>query len=310
MKKTNPSYALRNSWQKGQTTYEKPVMGDPLAVIYNEGFWRVNKVSPLYNLEYNDIKLKQYASKIRQSVVSNVSTTSTKYSVQFEAQPYLKYCEEDADGLMIQVTSCSENNNNNLKVVYTAILLSWGVKSYMDNATHLLCMLERGEQRLGTAVKAALQNTFDCTIKGFHFTQTQLLYLGFSFVENGSPRCNDPFTLCYTDPQSELREKLTLTCNAGDMLVVWNRVTDEVSTSREQVKWAYQILKTQFFHMIGMDITKFELLDVKLPQAEIKYNGVVKMKTPELVNCVLTILNEISSDLVISSDASVSSSSS
>lgn len=49
--------------------------------------------------------------------------------------------------------------------------------------------------------------------------------------------------------------------------------------------------------MITLDITIFDLCEVALPKAEIRNNGVVKMKTPELVNSVFTVLNKITSNL-------------
>lgn len=74
-----------------------------ISVIYNEGQWRLNKVSPMYNLQYSALKLKQYASKIRQALVSSVSANTLKYTVTVEEQPHLKYCEEDANGIVVRV---------------------------------------------------------------------------------------------------------------------------------------------------------------------------------------------------------------
>lgn len=58
--------------------------------------------------------------------------------------------------------------------------------------------------------------------------------------------------------------------------------------------------------MIMLDITVFDLCKVSLPRAEVKNNGTVKMKTPEIVNCVFSVLNEICK---MSTDNDVSSSS-
>lgn len=74
-------------------------------------------------------------------------------------------------------------------------------------------------------------------------------------------------------------------------------VKDEVNRESESVKLTYQILQNQIYHMITLDITVFDLCEVLLPKAEVKSNGVVKMKTPEIVNSVFTVLNDISSSL-------------
>lgn len=76
------------------------------AVIYNENQWRISRVSPLYKLEYKAVKLKQYGTKVRQAIVSSVTTnTPTKYTVQFEIRPNLVYTEEDAPGLLVKLLS-------------------------------------------------------------------------------------------------------------------------------------------------------------------------------------------------------------
>lgn len=54
--------------------------------------------------------------------------------------------------------------------------------------------------------------------------------------------------------------------------------------------------------MIMLDITVFDLCEVKLPKAEVKNNGIVKMKTPEVVNCVFTVLNDIN-DILADTDS-------
>lgn len=54
------------------------------------------------------------------------------------------------------------------------------------------------------------------------------------------------------------------------------------------------MLQNQIFYMIELDITVFDLCEVNLSKAEVKSNGVVKMKTPEIINSVFTVLNEIS----------------
>lgn len=72
--------------------------------------------------------------------------------------------------------SSSQDKNNKSKVSYAAILLSWGINVSVDSATHLPYMLERGEQRISTAVKTTLQTIFDCQIKQFSFTQVFFLH--------------------------------------------------------------------------------------------------------------------------------------
>lgn len=71
-------------------------------MIYNEGQWRLSRVSPLYNLQYDAVKLKQYSSKIRQEIICGaIASSTTKYTVKFEEQPDLKYSENDSNGLMV-----------------------------------------------------------------------------------------------------------------------------------------------------------------------------------------------------------------
>lgn len=75
-------------------------------MIYNEGLWKINKVSPLYNLQYNGIKLKQYGSKILQALVSSLQMSNTaKYTVVLEELPLLKYSEEDSSGILVSTFS-------------------------------------------------------------------------------------------------------------------------------------------------------------------------------------------------------------
>ncbi|XP_032519429.1 uncharacterized protein LOC116771647 [Danaus plexippus] len=268
------------------------VINDPLAVIYNEGLWRINKVSPMHNLQYSEIKLKQYAFKIRQTFVSTVATNvSQKYTVQVENLPLLKFSEEDSNGLMITVSSTTQDNKT--KLVYSAILLSWGVSVNINDAIHLPYMLDRGEQRVGTTVKNTLQTLFDCNIKQYNFTQHQLLQFGFSFIEHDTSRSTDPFVLIYKTPQVNFKDKLTLTFDVGDLHIIWNGIKEEVNRESEQVTLAYQILQNQIYHTLTLDITVFDLCEVILSKAEVKSNGVLKMKTPEIVNAVFTVLNEI-----------------
>ncbi|CAB3257016.1 unnamed protein product [Arctia plantaginis] len=300
-------YRSESAWQCDNNASTRNVISsDPLAVIYNEGVWRFNKVSPLYNLQYNTVKLKQYATKIRQALVSAVQTSSSmKYVVQIEEQVNLKYSEDEASGLVINVLSSTQDNSKS-KVSYSAFLLSWGVSISLDNATHLPYMLERGEQRIGTAVKATLQTIFDCNIKQFCFTQQQLLQFGFNFVEKDSSRSTDPFTLIYRTPQVDHKDKMNLSFEVGDIHIIWNGVKEEVEKKSDLVTLAYQMLQNQIFYMIMLDITVFDLCEVSLPRAEVKSNGTVKMKTPEIVNCVFTVLNEICK---INTDKDLSSSS-
>ncbi|KAJ8717848.1 hypothetical protein PYW07_005778 [Mythimna separata] len=285
-------YRPEPAWQRDNNSIARN--GDPLAAIYNEGTWRLNKVSPLYNLQYSTVKLKQYASKIRQALVGAIAAnSSTKYVVQIEEQANLKYCEDDASALHINVLSSTPDKNAKSKISYAAILLSWGISVTVDQATHLPYMLERGEQRVGTAVKNTLQTIFDCQIKQFCFTQQQLLYFGFNFVEYDSSRSTDPFTLTYRTPQVDHKDKLNLSFEVGDIQLIWNGIKNYEAKKSDIVTLAYQNLQNQIFEMLLLDITVFDLCEVSLPRAEVKSSGVVKMKTPEIVNCVLTVLNEI-----------------
>ncbi|CAH2042282.1 unnamed protein product, partial [Iphiclides podalirius] len=269
------------------------VINDPLAVIYNEGHWRLSKVSPLFNFQSNAIKLKQYASKIRQAIVQSISASSEiKYTVVLEVQPYLKYSEQDSDGFMITVSS-SQENKNKLKMVYNSIFLSWGPSSRVADAIHLPYLLERGEQKIGTAVKTSVQNMFDCNIKQFTFTQHQLLQFGFNLVEIDTSRSADPFTFCYRT-QADHKNKLTLTFEISDVQILWNGIKEEFPKSSEQAILAYQVLQNQIFYSAQLDVTALDLCEVNISKAEVKANGTIKMKTPEIVNCVFTVLNEIS----------------
>ncbi|KAM3963337.1 uncharacterized protein ACR2FA_002705 [Aphomia sociella] len=272
--------------------------GDPLSIIYNEGQWRLNKVSPLFNLQYNALKLKQYSSKVRQTLASTVtSNASTKYTVQFEEQPLLKYIEEDPSGLMITVSSTSENSTKS-KVAYVAILLSWGVNINLSSATHLPYLLERGEQRVGTAVKSILQTMFDCNIQQYIIRQHQLLQFGFSFLECDTSRNSDSFTLVYKTPQVDHKDKLNLSFDIGDVRIIWKGVQDYDENRSELANMAYHVMQNQIFYMMTLDVTVLDLCEIILPKAEVKTSGIVKMKTPEVVNSVFMVLNDISSSAI------------
>ncbi|XP_028158138.1 uncharacterized protein LOC114351219 [Ostrinia furnacalis] len=302
------SYGQEPSWQRDDNMYQNNiVVSDPLAIIYNEGLWRLNKVSPMYNLQYGALKLKLYASKIRQSLVSSVAANTLKYTVTIEEQPHLKYSEEDANGIVVTVSSTQENNAKT-KVAYSAIFVSWGVSCAVDGATHLPYMLEKGEQRVGTAVKAFMQTMFDCHIHQFVFTQRQLLEFGFTFIESDTSRTSDQFTFIYKTPRVDHKDKLKLSFDIGDVHIIWNGIKEEAVEKSELINRAYQILQNQIFYMIMLDITVFDLCEISLPKAEVKSSGIVKMKTPEMVNCVFTVLNEISLIKTISdTDSSVGS---
>ncbi|CAG5055675.1 unnamed protein product [Parnassius apollo] len=268
------------------------VTNDPLAVIYNESHWRLSKVSPMFSLQSSTVKFKQYASKIRQAIVSTIPANSAlKFIVVFEAQPYLKYSEDDSEGLAITVSSSQESSEP--KVIYTSIFLSWGVSTKIPGAVHLPFILERGEQRIGTAVKTTIQTMFDCNITQFCFRQHQLLQFGFNFVENDTSRSTDPFKLVYRTQQVGHKNKLSLTFEVGDVLIIWNGIKKDITKVSEQVTLAYQLLQTQVFYSVSLDVTALDLIEVTLPKAEVKSNGTIKMKTPEIVNCVFTVLNEI-----------------
>lgn len=71
-------------------------------------------MSPLYDLQYGTVKLKQYASKIRQAVVSAVTAnSSTKYVVQIEEHANLKYSEDDASALIVSIPA------TNISIIFT-----------------------------------------------------------------------------------------------------------------------------------------------------------------------------------------------
>ncbi|XP_052755772.1 uncharacterized protein LOC113521920 [Galleria mellonella] len=268
-------------------------LGDVLSIIYNEGQWRINKVSPLFDLQYNVVKLKQYASKIRQSLVASLATNaSIKYTVQFDEQPFLKYCEEDPSALVITVSSAHENSATN-KVAYVAILLSWGMSFTLDSATHLPYLIERGEQKVGNAVKSTLQTIFDCNISQYVITQNQLLQFCFKFIDCDTSRSSDNFTLVYYTPQIDHKDQLNLTFQIGDVHVIWNGVKHYNKNRSDLVNIAYQMLYNQIFHMVDLDVKLLDLCKVILPKAEMQNNGTFKMKTPEAVNIMFVVLNEI-----------------
>ncbi|XP_053615100.1 uncharacterized protein LOC128677947 isoform X2 [Plodia interpunctella] len=275
-------FRIEPSWQREVNVNKNHASGDPLATL----------------------KLKQYAAKIRQSLVGAVTANSSiKYTVHFEEQPLLKYSTEDSNGLMITVSSAQETSTKS-KVAYTAILLSWGVSCTLNGATHLPYLLEKGEQRVGTAVKSTLRSIFDCNIQPFIFTQHQLLQFGFNFVENDTSRSSDPFTLSYKTPQVEQKDKLNLTFDVGDVHIIWNGIREESAKRSELVNLAYQILQNQIFYMIMLDVTVFDLSGITLPKAEVKTSGIVKMKTPEVVNSVFMVLNEINNNKDVNREVS------
>lgn len=55
----------------------------------------------------------------------------------------------------------------------------------------------------------------------------------------------------------------------------------------------YQTMQSQIMHTIMFDVSVLDIYKITMPKAEVKSNGIVKMKTPEVVNSVLTVLNEI-----------------
>ncbi|CAH2255744.1 uncharacterized protein LOC120633140 [Pararge aegeria] len=273
-------------------------MNDPLAVIYNEGYWRVNKVSPMYDLQYSELKLKQYATKIRQALVSDIATSSgSQMMVSIESLPLLKYSHEDPNGLQITVSSCSKDRlKSNNKEVYVAILLSWGSFINVDDeTTHLPYMLERGERRVGEAVKNTMQTVFDCIITLFNFTKVQLMEFVFNLLENDTSKSSDSFVLRYKTPQVNFKDNITLTFEIGDVRAIWNGVKEvnNIDEGREKRSYAYQILQNQIYHMYKLDVTVLHLCEVGLPKAEVKSSGLVKMKTPEIINSVFNVLNGI-----------------
>ncbi|XP_068620690.1 uncharacterized protein [Battus philenor] len=271
-------------------TTKNRVVNDPLAVIYNEGLWRVCRVSPLFNLQSSALKYKQYASKIRQAIARNVpSSSGIKYLVQLEDQPYLKYSEDDPQSFSITVTS---SQGNKTKVIYMCIFLSWGVSSKVTQAIHLPFMLEHGEQKIATTVRATLQNIFDCNIKQFCFSQHQLLQFAFNIVEIDTSRSTDPITFCYRI-QGDHKNNLHLSVEFGDINLIWNGIKGDFAKPLDKITLAYHIIQNQIFYTIMLDVTPLALHEIKLSKAEVKSNGTIKMKTPDIVNSVFTVLNEI-----------------
>lgn len=84
-----------------------------------------------------------------------------------------------------------------------------------------------------------------------------------------------------------------------ELIIILNycRIKDETTKKADLIILAYQILQNQIFSLGYLDVTVFDLSEINLTKAEIKCNGGVKMKTPEIVNCVFTVLNEICCDL-------------
>ncbi|VVC97963.1 unnamed protein product [Leptidea sinapis] len=194
---------------------------DPLAVIHNENQWKINKVSPLYNMQYSPLKLKQYASKIRQDLVSAItSNAAIKYSVILEDLPQLKYSEDDSNSIMVVVKM---QNTTQSKVAYTAILLSWGKSKEISHAVNLPYMLERGEQKIGNTVKSTLQKIFDCNINQYYFGQHHMLLFAFSFIECDSSKSTDPFVLRFKMGE----DKVNCNLEIGELRCIWNGVLKE-----------------------------------------------------------------------------------
>ncbi|XP_023954347.1 uncharacterized protein LOC112057965 [Bicyclus anynana] len=272
-------------------------MVDPLAVIYNEGYWRVCNVSPMYRCHFSEINIKRYSSKIRQDLASDAGISSgSLLQVSIENLPLLKYSHEDPNGLQITVTTCHKNRfQTTNKEVYVAILLGWGHGLPLSNQfiTFLPYMLERGEKRVGETVKNSLQLMFDCNITPFCFTQVDLLRFLFEILENDTSKSTDSLSLGYKlSPQVNFSDKGTLTFDIGDIRTIWNRVK-EYYDKHEQLFYAYNHIKTQINHAFQLDVTVLPLREIALPKAEVKSTGVVKMKTPEIINAVFTVLNKI-----------------
>lgn len=85
--------------------------------------------------------------------------------------------------------------------------------------------------------------------------------------------------------------------------IFFSRIKDEVTKKSDLVTLVYQILQNQIFDSSLIDITTFDLCEVSMPRAEVKNSGAVKMKTPEIVNCVFTVLNDISHDMYSERDS-------
>ncbi|KAG7301421.1 hypothetical protein JYU34_014368 [Plutella xylostella] len=284
----------KGSPQRREPRVSNRVINDPVAVIYNQASWRISKVTALYNLQYEAVKLKQYRASIKQALVNIVTTNSSlKYSVNVVGEPQLKYSEDDSDALMITVSSSSSSENSKSAVVYEAILLSWGMCNTVPEAIHLPYLLERGEQKVGTAVKTAFASIFDCRIIPFSFNQRQILQFAFNFIENETSNLDKPMKFIYSTPNVDTKDKLTLSFEIQDVYLILNSMKEEAKKRSELVFLTYQGLQNQIFDTFEFDIAVLNLHEVALPKASVKDNGTFKMKTPEMVNSVFTVLNEI-----------------
>lgn len=58
----------------------------------------------MLNIQYQPVKLKKYAAKVKQGLVGVIQASATNYEVTFEEQPFLRYNEEDASGLVVRYT--------------------------------------------------------------------------------------------------------------------------------------------------------------------------------------------------------------
>ncbi|CAH4030511.1 uncharacterized protein LOC123713823 [Pieris brassicae] len=263
---------------------------DHLALIYNENQWRINAVSPLNNLHFNEVKLKQYATTIKQHLVRAVfANASIKFTVSFEELPYLKFSPEDPNGILLSVKSIKESKT---KTAYEAIFLTWGTHLTLTDAIHLPYMLERGEQRVGVCVKSSLQNIFDCNIKEYNFSQLQLLQIGLNFLNVDTSKSSDLFIIGYKIPQTDITQKVSFKFEIGEIRSIWNSLKRECSNELELVQVMYQNLQNQIFYMITLDVTVFELNEVILPNAEVRSNGTVKIKTAQTINSLFVTLNQ------------------
>lgn len=86
-----------------------------ISYIYNSNYyvlgyvlnslWNICRVSPLHNLEYSPIKLKQFATKITQYLAGSIkSATTMHYKTEIKVVPNLKLEIGHSDALQVSGT--------------------------------------------------------------------------------------------------------------------------------------------------------------------------------------------------------------
>lgn len=259
------------------------------AIIYEAGQWRINSVSPMYNLQYNPIKLKQYAAKIKQ-VLATESTINSNFDVVFEQDNELRNSKLDPSAIIITIST--ETQHGSTKCSYAGILMSWGCVKKLPAATHLPFYLDRGDSRVSYYVKKTLSMMFDCNIKQYIFSQHNLLRFGFQFVQllaDSGKQIGFTYTRMGT-----VNNKITIGFDINDIYNILNCFQD-IADKQQQIFEAYQMLQNQVYLVYQMDIVALDLVEINLAnKVKIKANGLISMKTPEAVTSVLNILNETS----------------